>query len=156
VSSVAPRINKPKRRPVDPSEIRVRRFTKNDKDAIRLLIEEWGMADFPEEEFQSMTLVAQNGQGIVGMIQAKSMDDGTYVLENFLVSKDKTWAGRGLKPNRVGLTLYREMIERLKAKKPRRIAAVINVNNPHTARILYKLFGSESYRGVAHIFMVGK
>jgi hypothetical protein len=150
------RTPRPRKKEVDPAEIKIRRFTKNDMEAVRALIREWDLSDFAPEEFNSMTLVAQNGSGIVGMIQAKAIDDGTYVLENFLVSKNKTWAGRGLKPNRVGLKLYRGIIQRLAEKKVRRIAAVINITNPHTARIMYKLFGANAYKGMAHIFMVGK
>jgi len=143
-------------RPQPPTDgLRIRRFTKNDIEAANALVERWGFPPFLDPGRMGMTLVAQNGQGLVGLLEAKSTQGGTYVLENFFVLPEKTWAGRGIRPNRIGLKLYREMVKRLSEKKAKRIVAIVDARNPHLARIVYKLFGKESYLGLSHLFVVG-
>lgn len=135
--------------------LKIRRFTKNDTEAVNALVEQWGFPPFLDPANMGLALIAQNGDGIVGLLEAKSTQGGTYVLENFFVQPEKTWAGRGIKPNRVGIKLYREMISRLAQKNPKRIVAIVDVRNAHLARVVYKLFGKESYLGLSHLFVAG-
>ena len=127
------------------SKINIRRFREEDLGDMDTLMPE-GVHPLNKDSFRGVTLVAQNGKGIVAFISAKKMDNGGVFIDWFKPSAlDKTQAG---------IDLFQEMIRRMAKKNPPRIGAIISTNDVEGAKAMNALFGEGSYKGPAHVFSV--
>jgi hypothetical protein len=127
------------------SKINIRRFREEDLGDMDKLMPE-GVHPLNKDSFRGLTLVAQNGKGIVAFISAKKMDDGGIFIDWFKPS--------ALFESKAGIGLFQEMMRRIGRKNPPRVVAIISTANLDGAKAMNAAFGEGSYKGTAHVFAV--